>query len=305
MSRDFPFRQYPAVPVPKDLPLLPARKPESHKGDYGLALIVGGSVGMAGAAALAGLAALRSGAGLVRLAVPEPCRELIASFEPSYMVVGLPADQAGRLSLDALPLIEELVRPATAVALGPGLGRSPELTQLVGQLYANLDRPMVLDADGLNALAESGRVGTPPPAPRILTPHPGEFSRLSGGIKPQSAERTSYTHQYASHWGVVLVLKGHQTCISDGQQTWVNPTGNPGMATGGTGDVLTGIITALLCQGLAPAEAARLGVYVHGLAGDLAAAQLGQISLIASDLIRFLPEAFQMLHSQALSSPSG
>lgn len=287
----------PLPPVPKDLPRLPPRKPESHKGDYGLVLIVGGSVGMAGAAALAGMAALRSGAGLVRVAVPEPCRDVVASFEPSYMVVGLPADQAGRFSLEALEQIQQLAQPATAIALGPGLGRSAQLTQLVGFLYAKLDRPMVVDADGLNALAESGKLGAIPPAARILTPHPGEFFRLSGGIKPAGAERAYHTQQYATHWGVVLVLKGHQTCISDGQHTWINPTGNPGMATGGTGDVLTGIIAALLAQGLSPLEAARLGVYVHGLAGDLGAGQLGQVSLIASDLLRFLPQAFQALQT--------
>ncbi|HOM17757.1 MAG TPA: NAD(P)H-hydrate dehydratase [Thermoguttaceae bacterium] len=291
MSDSFARKYVPTIP--QDLPRLPPRRPESHKGDYGLALIVGGSVGMAGAAALAGLAALRSGAGLVRLAVPEPCRNLVAGFEPSYMVVGLPSDAEGRLSLTALDRIESLAQKATAVALGPGLGRSEELTPLVGHLYARMERPMVLDADGLNALAESGKLTVRPPAPRILTPHPGEFSRLSGGKKPIEAERAYLTQQYAAHWGVILILKGYQTCISNGQQTWLNPTGNPGMATGGTGDVLTGVITALLAQGLAPYDAARLGVYMHGLAGDLAAAELGQVSLIASDLIRYLPTAFQ------------
>jgi len=302
MSESFPFAQTLLPHIPEDLPRLPPRRPESHKGDYGLALIVGGSVGMAGAAALAGMAALRSGAGLVRLAVPEPCRDLVASFEPSYMVVGLPADSEGRLTLAALDQIEHLAEHATALALGPGLGRSEYLTHLVGHLYANLPKPMVVDADGLNALAESGKLTARPPAARILTPHPGEFFRLTRGVKPVGLDRCLLTQQYASYWGVLLVLKGYQTCISNGQQTWINPTGNPGMATGGTGDVLTGVITALLCQGLAPGEAARLGVYVHGLAGDLAAADLGQVSLIASDLIRYLPKAFQMVH---MVSPGG
>ncbi|MCS7305763.1 MAG: NAD(P)H-hydrate dehydratase [Thermoguttaceae bacterium] len=295
---DFSLHRNQAASIPQDLPRLPPRRPESHKGDYGLSLIVGGSVGMAGAVALAGMAALRSGAGLVRLAVPEPCRDVVASFEPSYMVVGLPSDHEGRLCWNALERLEQWIQSATAVAIGPGLGRSPELTQMVGYLYATLKQPLVVDADGLNALAESGKLGDKVPAVRILTPHPGEFSRLSGGIKPSPTERAYYTQQYAAHWGVILVLKGHQTCISDGQQTWINPTGNPGMATGGTGDVLTGIITGLLCQGLGATEAARLGVYVHGLAGDLAAAELGQVSLIASDLLRFLPQAFQKVHSQ-------
>lgn len=289
--------------IPEDLPRLPPRTPESHKGDYGLSLIVGGSVGMAGAVALAGLAALRSGAGLVRLAVPEPCRDLVAGFEPSYMVVGLPADSAGRIALEAADRIEELAAQATAVALGPGLGRSEDLTTLVGRLYAQLSRPMVLDADGLNALAQSGKLAAGAPASRVLTPHPGEFARLTGGIKPAPNQRSFLTQQYASQWGAVLILKGHNTCVSDGRQTWINPTGNPGMATGGTGDVLTGVITALLGQGLNPYDAARLGVYIHGLAGDLAAGELGQVSLIASDLTCYLPQAFQILQHRPPPNP--
>jgi ADP-dependent NAD(P)H-hydrate dehydratase len=276
-----------------ELPRLPPRPPDSHKGLFGLALIVGGSRGMAGAAALAGMSALRSGAGLVRVAVPDVCQDVVAAFEPSYMVVGLPSDADGRIALAARAKIVELAASATVVALGPGLGRSEELDELVGWLYANLEKPMVVDADGLNALAATGDLPREAPAARILTPHPGEFARLPGGRKVSGAERQPAAIDLAAQCGAIVVLKGHETCVTDGRRSWVNATGNPGMATGGTGDVLTGVITALACQGLEPYDAARLGVHVHGLAGDLAAKDLGQVSLIASDLVRHLPAAFR------------
>ena len=279
-----------------DLPRLPPRPPEtSHKGLFGLALIVGGSRGMAGAAVLAGLAALRSGAGLVRLAVPDVCADLVASFEPSYMVVGLPSDAEGRIAAAARDRIVELARAATVVALGPGLGRSGELDELVGWLYRHLDRPMVVDADALNALSMRPEVLAGHKAVRILTPHPREFARLLGGREITRPQRPTEAKQFAARYGVVLDLKGHESCITDGTRLGINTTGNPGMGTGGTGDVLTGIITALACQGLSAYDATRLGAHVHGLAGDLAVAEIGQVPLIASDLIRFLPEAFRQV----------
>ncbi len=275
----------------EELPLLPERPPESHKGDFGLALVVGGSRGMAGAVAMAGMAALRGGAGLVRLAVPEPCLETVAGFEPSYMTAPLPADRAGRIALSARSKILAAAERATVVAYGPGLGRSGGLDALGEWLYGHLPRPMVIDADGLNALAARRETLGRPPGPRILTPHPGEFARLLGAERVAAADRQSAAVALAARWGVVLVLKGHRTLITDGARQAVNSTGNPGMATGGCGDVLTGLITALACQGLSPFDAARLGVFLHGLAGDLAAGELGQEAMIASDLIRYLPQA--------------
>ncbi len=276
-------------------PQLPPRAPEAHKGHFGTALLVGGSRGMAGAMGLAGMAALRGGAGLVRLAVPEVCLDTIAAFEPSFMTAPLPCDRAGRIALGARGRIVELAGRATVVACGPGMGRSPGLDALVAWLYANLAQPMVIDADGLNALAARREILAKPGGPRILTPHPGEFARLLGRARPlppQEAEPEAV--RLASNWGATVVLKGHETRITDGARLAINDsTGNPGMATGGSGDVLTGLVTALACQGLRPFEAARLAVYLHGLAGDLAAAELGQESVIASDLIRFLPQAFQ------------
>ena len=275
-----------------ELPRLPPRRDDAHKGDFGLALIVGGSRGMAGAAALAGMAALRGGAGLVRLAVPEPCLDTVAGFEPSYMTVPLPADDAGRIAPAAFERIVELAEPATVVACGPGLGRSLGLDALVVRLYQELAKPMVFDADALNALAAESEALAHPGGPRVLTPHPGEFARLIGR-KLDGGRRNDAAVQLAADCGIVVVLKGHRTLVTDGRRRAINATGNPGMATGGMGDVLTGLITALWCQGLGPFDAARLGVYLHGLAGDLAADDLGQVSMIASDLIDYLPEAFQ------------
>jgi NAD(P)H-hydrate epimerase len=276
---------------------LPARDENAHKGDFGTALIVGGSRGMAGAAALAGMAALRGGAGLVRLAVPDCCLDLVASFEPSYMTVPLPSDKDGRIAATAYERICELAEAATVIACGPGLGRSHELEELVVRLYRDLAKPMLFDADALNALAARPRslfldaLGSPA-HPRILTPHPGEFARLIGRkLDGEAREKAAVKLAAQSH--TVVVLKGHRTLITDGLHQAHNATGNPGMATGGTGDVLTGLICALACQGLPAFQAARLGAHLHGLAGDIAAAELGQVSLIASDLVHFLPKAMQ------------
>ena len=274
-----------------ELPRLPVRRPEAHKGDFGLALVVGGSRGMAGAAALAGMSALRGGAGLVRLAVPEPCLDTVAGFEPSYMTVPLPADDAGRIAPEAFERLLELIEPATVVACGPGLGRSPGLDRLVARLYRETAKPMVFDADALNALAIEPAALAHPGGPRILTPHPGEFARLIGK-KLDGEERNDAAVELAARCGVIVALKGHRTLVTDGSHRAINTTGNPGMATGGSGDVLTGLITALACQGLEPFDAARLGVHLHGLAGDLAAEETGQVSLVAGDLIQFISEAF-------------
>ncbi len=278
------------------LPQLPPRRPESHKDDYGRALLIGGSRGMAGAISLAGMATLRSGAGLVTIATPEACQSTVASFEPSYMTLGLPSNEEGRLAKMAHRPLVEAAAKATAIGCGPGMGHSHDLVQLVERLYFELPQPTVFDADGLNALARQPDILTRAAGPRILTPHPGEFGRLVAKDGPMSdAERRERAIDLAIRCNVVVVLKGHQTFITDGHRSEVNHTGNPGMATGGTGDVLTGVLVALLCQGLSAFDAAHLGTNVHGLAGDLAAAAIGQVSMIASDLIDFLPQAFMSL----------
>jgi NAD(P)H-hydrate epimerase len=275
------------------LPRLPRREPDAHKGSFGLALIVGGSRGMSGAVAMAGMAALRGGSGLVRLAVPDVCLDVVAAHEPSYMTIPLPSTKKGQIAEESREVIEDWRASTTAIAVGPGLGRSKQLDRLVARLYKTVPQPLVVDADALNALASQPEVLASHGGPRILTPHPGEFARLIGGKKLELDARNQAAVELAARCGVIVVLKGHQTCITDGEKAYLNTTGNPGMGTGGSGDVLTGLVTALLCQGLSPLDAARLGAHVHGAAGDLAADALGQVSMIASDLIRFLPEAIR------------
>jgi len=248
---------------------------------------------MTGAIALAGMAALRAGAGLVRLAVPDVCLPVVAGLEPSYMTVGLPSDRGGRIRLDARQQLYTVLSNGTGIGLGPGLGRSLGLDVLVAEVFQKLPQPLVVDADGLNALATRPGLLHVHEGPRILTPHPGEFARLTGRKGLNSEERRPAAVEFAFRNGVIVVLKGYQTVVTDGTTIYVNQTGNPGMATGGTGDVLTGLIVGLVCRGLSPLEAAILGVYLHGLAGDLAAEKLTQESLTARDLIDFMPEAFK------------
>ncbi len=276
------------------LPRVPPRHPESHKGDFGTVLVIGGSLGMAGAPALAGMAALRGGAGLVRVAVPEPCLAITAGFEPSFMVFPLPADRKGRVRAAAYDRIRRRAAGCDWLVLGPGLGRSLGLDVLVARLYRECPLPMVVDADALNALARGDGTLPEPGGPRVLTPHPGEFRRLvpSAACVRSWDEKWEAAADCASRWRVVLVLKGHRTFVTDGVRRYLNRTGNPGMATGGSGDVLCGLIAALGAQGFDPFSAAQLGVYLHGTAGDLAAAELGHQGMIASDLVRCLPRAF-------------
>lgn len=278
------------------LPMLLPRSVDTHKGDYGRVLVVGGSRGMAGAAALAGKAALRSGAGLVTLAVPRSIQATVASFEPAYMTLSIGAADDDSLRGEDVDDVLQAADRMTAIALGPGLGMASYTVGLVHDLYCRIAQPMVVDADGLNSLAQDLDQIRSPVAPRILTPHPGEFQRLAGEkCAADPAERAAQAAKLCQRddtGQTIVVLKGHHTIVTDGRQYSVNSTGNAGMATGGTGDCLTGMIAALLAQGLSSWEAARLGVCVHGLAGDLAASELGEVSMIASDLIDFLPLAF-------------
>lgn len=287
-------QKHPFTSFPDELPRLMPRKSDSHKGEYGRCLVVGGSLGMAGAVSLCGLAALRTGAGLVRVAVPKACLFTVAGFDPSYMTCSLPQDAEGRIGAGADAILFDLAKTATHAAIGPGLGRSPELNRLIARLYSELTLPAVFDADALNALADQPDVLAKPGGPRVLTPHPGEYRRLCGG--KTFGDRVAYhtdARSLATKCKVVVVLKGHRTFVTDGGRSYINNTGNAGMATGGCGDVLTGVIAGLMCQGLNAYDAARLGVYVHGHAGDAAADDFGMLSLIASDLIRYLPESLK------------
>lgn len=279
------------------LPLrLPDRPADGHKGTFGSVLVIAGSRGMSGAASLAGLGALRGGAGLVYVAIPESIAAIVAGIEPSYLTVPLPHDDTGRLSAAAHAMLMDRAKSMQSVAIGPGWGQSDELQQIAVTLYADLQCPMVVDADALNLLAREPVVLSKHSGPRVLTPHPGEFARLIGAdSKTVQADRRRAAESFAAQHNVVLLLKGRETVITDGTTTHINTTGNSGMATGGTGDVLTGIISALLAQKLPPLDAARTGAHLHGLAGDLAAAHFSEPGLIASDLPRYLGRAWKIV----------
>lgn len=285
----------PSIQLVASLPALPCRADEAHKGDCGRVLIVAGSRGMSGAACLAATAALRGGAGLVTLATPEGIVPIAAAYEPSYLTLGLPEDDQGRIRTGALARLNEVLPSQSAVAIGPGLGQSAGLLDLIGELYTSASQPMVVDADALNLLAKRPYLLTRPEgaAPRILTPHPGEFARLTGldGSTIQQ-NRQQHAADFARKHGVLLLLKGRNTIITDGARLAVNTTGNSGLATGGTGDVLTGLITALIASGIAPFDATQLAAHLHGMAGDLAAEELSKPGLIASDLLRFIGRAW-------------
>ncbi|MBI3306865.1 MAG: NAD(P)H-hydrate dehydratase [Candidatus Omnitrophica bacterium] len=274
------------------------RKLASHKGDYGRIFILAGSRGLAGAAHLAGMGALRAGAGLVTVGVPGKIYSLVARREAELMVRPFPSTAKGSLAQRGLKEILHFSKSQDVLALGPGLSTFFETQKVIRDIVAKTKNPLVVDADGLNAfrghLSQMRYVANR----AVFTPHPGEFLRLFGGQKlgPSEGERKKRAKEIAMRFKIVLVLKGFHTVIADpsGRMT-VNPTGNPGMATGGTGDILTGIIAAFIGQGLSLYDSARFGVFFHGLAGDLAAKKIGQTSLIAGDILNYLPPAFRQI----------
>ncbi|HUJ32598.1 MAG TPA: NAD(P)H-hydrate dehydratase [Candidatus Acidoferrum sp.] len=278
------------------------RRPEGHKGDFGHALIVAGSVGKTGAAVLASWAALRAGAGLVTVATPEPALPIIAGHTPEVMTEPLPATRAGTISLRGLEGgFDAIVKGKRALAIGPGLSANEETQQFVRTVVAQRVAPIILDADGLNAFA--GRAAELKSANGLLgvTPHPGEMARLVGcETKDVQSRRVELALKSAADWNACVVLKGHQTVIaSPTGEAYINSTGNPGMGTGGTGDVLTGMLAGLVAQhgqGLNYSGYAHLlafGAYLHGLAGDIAYADHNEAPLMASDLIRSIPRAYR------------
>jgi NAD(P)H-hydrate epimerase len=279
--------------------LIPDREAGSHKGDYGHALIVAGSSGKAGACILAARAAVRAGAGLVTAAVPDPILQTVDLGSIESMTLGLPAAASGHLAERAADAVLAAIEGKTVVALGPGLGQEPFTVAAIRRIALECPLPLVLDADGLNAFAGRAADLAGRKAETVLTPHPGELGRLLGVSTAQIQEdRIAAARGAAEETGAIVVLKGHMTLVASGTVVFVNPTGNPGMATGGTGDVLTGVIAGLLAQGFDALDAAVLGVYLHGLAGDLAAAKVGEMGLAAGDLIETLPAAFAALKGE-------
>ncbi len=289
-------------------PLIGPRPAESNKGNYGHVLVVGGSLGKAGAAAMAGMAVLRAGAGLSTVATAKSVLGTVAGFHPELMTEPLPETDSGAISMGALDRIEALSKGTTVLAIGPGISRDSQTAELVRALVAKLQLPMVVDADGLNAF--QGRTVKLNGGGRtlVITPHPGEMARLAGcTIADVQKDRLGTARKFAHEHELIVVLKGHRTLVvqPDGE-AWVNTTGNAGMATGGTGDILTGMVAGMIAQNPTNAFAGVLAaVHLHGLAGDVMRERVGEHSLVATDLLQGLPEAFRRTQKAALEKNLG
>jgi NAD(P)H-hydrate epimerase len=277
------------------------RPRDSHKGMYGHVLVIGGSVGKAGAAGMAGMAALRAGAGLATVATAQSVLPTVAGFAPELMTEPLPETEAGTISLRARGdgRLDGIIKGKTVLAIGPGISQQTETSELVRLLVKATTVPIVLDADGLNAF--EGRAQELTGHPLVITPHPGEMSRLAQLSTKQIQEnRLHVARDFATRYRITTVLKGHRTLIAQADgKVWVNPTGNPGMASGGMGDILTGLVAGMLAQTTHSVTAVLAAVYLHGLAGDVACKKMGEHSLIATDLLAALPEAFRRVREEA------
>src|SRR6266567_3479761 len=300
--------------TPKEVAALIGPRPRnSNKGMYGHVLVVGGSLGKSGAAAMAGFSALRAGAGLVTVATPSSVLPTVAGFHPELMTEPLEETGDGTISVHALEWLEQLAEKKTVLAIGPGISRNEETAEVVRKIVMDSNIPIVLDADGLNAFEgraknfnRKDRKGGAKVAEKsrtlVLTPHPGEMARLIGlSTSAIQRDRLNVARSFAREHQLILVLKGDRTIVAkpDGE-AWVNTTGNPGMSTGGTGDILTGIIAGMLAQNpQREFEAVLAAVYLHGLAGDVARESLGEHSMVATDLVKALPEAFRRVRAKA------
>lgn len=267
------------------LQILPDREESAHKGDFGKILLLCGSVGYTGAAYLAAMGALRSGGGLVFLGVPQSIYTIEAIKLNEAIVFPLP-ERDGKLCEEAIPEILERLPKMDAVLIGPGLSQSEGVFAVVKAVLEHAECPVVVDADGINVLSSHKDILRDRTNPTVLTPHAGEFARLGGST---AEGRQTAAEKLAQELGCIVLLKGKGTVVTDGTTTYINPTGNPGMAVGGSGDVLSGILTSLLGQGIEPLEATACGAYLHGAAGDLCAKELGQYGMLPTDMLNVLP----------------
>lgn len=276
--------------------LLPVRRKDIHKGDCGKVFIIAGSVGMTGAACLCSKAAMRCGSGLVTLAAPDCVQPVLASMLLEAMTLPLPSND-GKVSKDAIPIIKDRLKNADVCAIGPGLSNTNELLQIISSVLTE-SVTCIIDADGLNAISKNPDILKNKACEVILTPHTYEMSRLTG-IEPDKiqADRSNTASLFAREYNCTVVLKGHETVIaSPNGEIFINKTGNSGMASGGMGDVLTGVIASFAGQGCSPFDAAVLGTFIHGLAGDIAAEKFGEFGLIAGDVVDTLPQAIMKIY---------
>jgi NAD(P)H-hydrate epimerase len=285
-----------AITAEEVAPLLAARAPDANKGRFGHVLVIGGSLGKSGAPAMAGMAALRAGAGLVTVATTRSALPVVAGHAPELMTEPLSETAIGALGQLALSDLPEVIKGKTVIAIGPGLGRYIETAELTRDVALNTTVPTVIDADGLNAFEGLAKLLSGEKRTLVLTPHPGEMARLTGtSVSAVQTDRLGVARRFAGEHACILVLKGHRSIVAlPNGEAWINPTGNAGMATGGTGDVLTGMVAGFLAQfPERPELAVCAAVYLHGMAGDVARDQLGELAMIATDLLHSLPEAMR------------
>lgn len=276
------------------------RIPSSHKGNFGHVLILAGSSQYTGAASLCALGALRTGAGLVTLGIPKSLISVYQTKLTESMNLGLPETESGSLSEEAYPFIMKFIENIDCIALGPGISKHPSTIKLVRKIISTSHKPIVIDADGINAIADELLVLRKAKAPLLLTPHPGEMSKLlHTSVKSVQTDRWKITRELADKYGITIIFKGfHSVIAGDDKKIYINSSGNPGMASGGMGDVLTGIIAALIAQGYKPLDGARLGAFIHGLAGDLTAKEKGEVGILASDIIEKIPFVLRELYGK-------
>lgn len=276
--------------------LLKKRKLESHKGDYGRVAIIGGSIGMTGAPYLASQAALRSGCGYSYTLVPNSLFQIMSIKLTESIIRPIEDKNTGRFTMESLQDILKHIKDMDALAIGPGMGEDGDRTYIVKEIIKNTKAPIVLDADGINCLSNKPHMLTHHKIPIVITPHPGELAKfLDISIDEVQEKRVYYSELVAKKYDIVVVLKGYKSVVASPKLgIYINESGNPGMATAGAGDVLTGVIASFLGQGISPFEAAKLGVHLHGIAGDLASKRIGEYGLIASDILKSIPQAINL-----------
>jgi len=276
--------------------LLKKHKPDTHKGTFGHVLVIAGSLNLTGACYLCCMGALRCGCGLASALVPKSIKPVISTLIPESLVIPLPETVNGNLDIDDFDYISEYLAKVDAIALGAGIGTEKSTTELIKKLLTCIKIPMVVDADGLNIISKDTNILHKIKTSMVLTPHPGEMSRLTGnGVEEIQKNRESVATEFAKEYRITLILKGKGTVIADYDgKVWINSTGNSGMATGGTGDILTGMITSFIAQGIDNFDASRLAVYLHGLAGDIASEEKGKLSLLPRDIIDKISVAIRL-----------
>lgn len=275
---------------------MPARPDDANKGTMGTLLNISGSYSMAGAAILSSLSALKSGVGLLKVALPQSIYSIVASAVYEAVFIPVVDSENGTLDINSIDYLLDIANHSSAVMLGCGLKLCDDTVRFVRAFVPACTTPMLIDADGINALSANIDVLKDTSSKVILTPHPKEMSRLTGlSVDYINTNRVEVAESFAREYSVIVVLKGRDTVVTDGIKTYINPTGNSGMAKGGSGDVLSGIIGSLMAQGVGAFESACVGVYVHGLSGDIASKQLSKIAMLPRDIVEYLPQAFKSI----------